>query len=190
MKKPSDDIVYGRTALREGLPWIVPESLTELEKHVQPDWRVFEWGSGGSTVYWARNCAHVTSIEHNSEWVERTTKLLRKFGCTDSAALLYVRGQGTDHRTAFREYADVILDYPDEHFDLIFIDGEASSRGWCLTNAIPKLKPGGWLLLDNSDWLKRDLSEQFERQDFVARDLTWIGQKGTFDWWTSLLRKR
>jgi predicted O-methyltransferase YrrM len=191
MPKVTDDEMYGRTALREGLPWIVPESLEHLERVIQADWRVFEWGSGGSTVYWGRNCAHVISVEHNKEWVERTTKLIRKFGVVPRVSLLYVRGDGSgDAKTAFRDYADVILDFPDESFDLVFVDGEASSRGWCLNNAIPKLKHGGYLLLDNSDWLKRDVTDQFERWDYAAHDLEWIGQKGTFSWWTSLLRRR
>lgn len=187
MGTPHDDIVYGRSALRNLEPWIVPESLTLIKKLIRPDWHIFEWGSGGSTGFWAKNCASVISIEHNSEWIERTSKMLLSLGeAVRKATLLYVR---RDKHSTFHNYADAILGFPDESFDLVFIDGEASSRGWCLTNAIPKVKPEGYLLLDNSDWLKRDLGPDWDRQDFVARGLKWIGQKGTFNWWTSVLQK-
>jgi predicted O-methyltransferase YrrM len=98
-----------------------------------------------------------------------------------------VQGHGIDHNTAFRKYAAAILGYPDESFDLVFVDGEASCRDWCIANALPKIKPGGYLLLDDSDWPQN--VPDWEKQDFVARDLKWIGQKGTFNWWTSILRK-
>ena len=187
MGTPHDDIVYGRSALRNLEPWIVPESLTLLNEVLQPDWHIFEWGSGGSTGYWAKNCASVVSIEHNSEWVQRTSKQLLSLGLlARKATLLYVR-RGKDE--AFRDYADAILSFPDASFDLVFVDGEASSRDQCLVNAMPKIRLGGYLLLDNSDWLKRDLGPDWTRQDFVARDLKWIGQKGTFNWWTSILQK-
>jgi predicted O-methyltransferase YrrM len=185
-----DDIMYGRTALREGLPWITPNSLTALEPRLHPDWRTFEWGAGGSTVYWARHCEHVVSVEHNKDWIERVTKMVREAHVAEAVSLLYVRGDGSgDAKTAFRDYADVILDWPEDSFDLIMVDGEASCRGWCLTNAMSRIKVGGILVLDNSDWLKRDLGPDWQREDFVVRGLKWIGQKGTFDWWTSLVTR-
>lgn len=179
-----DDIIYGRSALRNGEPWIVPASLDHIRSIVDTQWHVFEWGSGGSTVYWARHCAHVISIEHNSEWIPRTCgKLARER--LDNAAVFHVpRGPGD----TFDDYADVILDYPDDHFDLVFVDGEASCRGRCLNNALAKVKVGGTLLLDNSNWLKREIPD-YERVDYKLSDLRWIGEPEPFDWWTSVLTR-
>lgn len=179
--------MYGRDALHNGEPWIVPAALDVLKTIVDPTWTVFEWGSGGSTVFWSKQCAATIAIEHNSIWIDRVTGMMAKHECPDNWELRYVRGHGIDHNTAFREYAAAILEEPDESFDLVSVDGEASSRGWCITNALPKIKPGGYLLLDNSDWFTKNLG--WDKQDFVARDLKWIGQPGTFNWWTSILRK-
>lgn len=186
MAKITDDQIYGRSALKKGEPWIVPESLAQLESIVKPSWRVFEWGAGGSTIYWAKNCAHVISVEHNYEWIKRVSDLIKRHEVEPWKITLQYQSR---YQNEFRAYADSIKPYADGYFNLIFIDGEASSRGWCLNNSFAKLKTGGYLLLDNSDWLKRDLGEQWERADYVARDLKWIGQKGTFNWWTSIVKK-
>ena len=192
---PTDDEIYGRSALANGEPWIVPESLTVLKSLIQPTWDVFEWGSGGSTVFWSRHCNLVVSIEHDANWRTRTTELLTRHGCKDNWLIHLVPGVPDatgqmHHLTSFRNYADSITKLGDRPFDLIYVDGEASCRSWCLEYALPRVCRGGVLLLDNSNWLEgHDFGTGWERQDFVARDLHWVGQPGTFDWWTSILKK-
>lgn len=178
--------ILGRTALSRGIPWITLASFHHLLEIIRDDFRVFEWGAGGSTVFFARECASVTAIEHNKLWIPRVNKMLADRGL--KADLRHVQGGPKEQKDRFRKYANEILKEPDESFDLVYVDGEASSRGWCLTNALPKLKPGGWLLLDNSDWLHRVI-DGFERKDYVERNLDWPGQAKKFDWWTSILRK-
>ena len=186
---PSDDIIYGRSALINGEPWITPKSLDYVKTILKPTFRVFEWGSGGSTAFWSRNCASIISVEHNSEWIQRTTDIMRRLNCPNNWKLVHVPGIGIDHNTAFRNYANAILEYPDNSFDLVFVDGEASSRGWCITNALSKIKSGGYLLVDNSNWLSESPQNTKDRLDFIETGLKWVGQPGTFDWHTSIFTK-
>lgn len=191
----SDDIVYGRTALREGIPWIVPTAFEFLYSIAKPSWKVFEWGAGGSTIWFVKNVNYTISIEHNREWYDRVHNMLKKHiydaGIVpNDFYLLMVPGvKIVKDKDRFCCYADVIRMFPDEFFDLVFVDGEASSRGWCVRNAVPKLKPGGWLMLDNSDWYRGAYTPNWEKVDFVAKGLSWISQPGKFDWWTSFLQK-
>ena len=185
----TDDEIYGRDALNKGEPWIVPDALVVLKDIVKPTWRVFEWGSGGSTVYWSRNCASVISIEHHENWMHRTAGMLEAMECPDNWELQYVPEDVTVDIEHFRDYANAILAV-EGNFDLIYIDGEATSRKWCLEHALERVNPGGYLLLDNSNWLEgHDFGPEWERQDFVARGLHWVGIEEPFDWWTSILRK-
>jgi len=39
--------------------------------------------------------------------------------------------------------------YPDAHFDFALVDG--TDRAGCVASVLPKLRPGGWIYLDNSD---------------------------------------
>lgn len=196
--KPTDDEIYGRAALAQGEPWIVPAALTHLRRIMHPTWKVFEWGSGGSTAFWSHHCRLVVSVEHEIGWFERTQILLTTQRCPANWLLYLVPGipdpqTGMQHHlTSFRAYADAItkcdLLTP---YDLIFVDGEASSRGWCLEHALSRVGVGGWLLLDNSNWLEdHDFGPQWQRWDYVARGLHWIGQTEPFDWWTSLLQRK
>jgi len=183
----TDDIVYGRQALRNYEPWIVPESLTMLRHFVQPNFSVFEWGSGGSTIFFAQHCASIISIEHNPEWITRVGKMIIDSGVAN-VTLKYIPMDLTNERP-YANYANAILDYPDDSFDIVFVDGDAAARYPCIMNSLPRVKVGGWLLLDNSDWFKGDLGDNWPRVDYVAKDLKWIGQPGTFDWWTSIFRR-
>jgi hypothetical protein len=52
-------------------------------------------------------------------------------------------------------YAAFIDRFPDHSFDLVIIDGRA--RAACIQHAIPKVKKGGYLLVDDSE--RYDLSK-------------------------------
>lgn len=183
MPKPSDDIIYGRQALRAGEPWIVPGALRYLERIVRPTWDVFEWGAGGSTLWFSRHCSTLVSIEHSKKWKDNIWKRLLGESASN-VALQYVPVRKDDH-----DYADAILKYPDPAFDLVFVDGEATKRDRCLRNSWDKVVRGGYIMLDNSNWWKGDLPPDWHRVDFVETELKWIGVKGTFDWQTSFFRK-
>lgn len=187
----NEDEKYGRAALNQGEPWITPESLQYL-KSVMTDsktWKVFEWGSGGSTVFWSKNCASVISVEHLSNWMERTKGMLASFNCPNNWKLHYEPEDKTVSQEHYRNYANAILKY-DDKYDLIFIDGEATSRKWCLEHSLSRVKKGGYLLLDNSNWLAdHNFGTEWERKDYIERNLNWVGQAESFDWYTSILRK-
>jgi len=54
-------------------------------------------------------------------------------------------------------YADRILQFPNENFDIVFVDGVDRTRVPVMTHAKCKIKPGGWLVVDDSNWPKLEL---------------------------------
>src|SRR4028119_2375277 len=50
------------------LPWISYGAIDFLEGYLKPDMTVYEYGSGGSTLFFASRVARVTSIEHDPLW--------------------------------------------------------------------------------------------------------------------------
>ncbi|WP_428651016.1 class I SAM-dependent methyltransferase [Roseibium sp.] len=126
-----------------------------------PDARVFEFGSGASTVWLARRAAAVISVEHDRDWHALVSSRLAGLACKASTQLQLVEalqaGGNTNSRynsgkpgfadQSFETYATEIL-RQEGLFDLIVIDGRA--RVGCLEHAIGKLAPGGIIIFDNS----------------------------------------
>lgn len=160
-------------------PWIPDAASLFLHYIIRFNWRVFEWGLGNSTRWLARRAREVISVEHNHKWLERFGEVPRnvevKFVPADSGTI------GTDPANPahyfsnelpscnFRKYVGVIDTR--ELFDLIFIDGRA--RPSCLSHAVLHLKPGGYLVLDNSDReyylsYKPLVLDQWERYTFFG----------------------
>jgi SAM-dependent methyltransferase len=138
-------IVYFRIyrRLHPDRPHYTPGAIARLETVLDRASSVFEWGSGVSTVWYSRRVASITSIEHDVVWFEKVTGWLRGENAK-GAALRHV----PDESGWFLAYSRAILEFPDSSFDLIAIDGRA--RVACAQHAVAKLKPGGILLLDDS----------------------------------------
>jgi predicted O-methyltransferase YrrM len=148
------------------IPWIPFECLDYLKTLLRPEFRVFEYGSGGSTFFFAARTRNVVSVEHNPEWYEQVSRIIRRENLTHCdyhflppternekpspglPAFVNYTADGYPDLT-FLDYVRAIDVFPDGHFDLVSVDGRA--RNSCLFHAKPKVKPGGYLLLDNAE---------------------------------------
>lgn len=143
--------------LEDRFPWITFGAERHLQKILPRVSRAFEFGSGGSTLYLSAQVPGLVTVEHDPEWSGLVAARL----ADRPGALLELHpptlGEDAAHRStderylgmSFRDYASAIDPFPDRHFDLIVIDGRA--RDACFRHALPKLRPHGWLVLDNSD---------------------------------------
>lgn len=104
--------------------------------------RVFEYGSGASTIWLARRAANVTSVEHDREWAGKLRTKLAGFPNVD----LITAGYDTNGPAADQPYVRSIENSGD--YDLIVVDGRL--RVYCLDQAIKQLKPDGIILFDDS----------------------------------------
>jgi hypothetical protein len=122
------------------IPWYTYPAIEFLRQLDLGGRAVFEYGSGNSTLFWAGVAGRVVSVEDDPEWY----------------ALMVPRVPGNVQlllETDLRAFADVITRF-DEKFDVIVIDGAARqhTRLGCARAAVSRLKPGGLIILDNSDW--------------------------------------
>ena len=111
---------------------------------------VFEYGSGGSTIYFAKRAASVTSTEDNREWLERVQAHLAAEAISN--ATLLFRPFDFCHPVDF-EKSDYLQSIPDRPFDMIIVDGTEESvqvRPTCFRYAETRIAPGGVIIVDDS----------------------------------------
>lgn len=121
-------------------PWLTPAACRILDDLLRPSDIGIEFGSGRSTLWLARKISHITSIEHDTIWHERVASSLREHSI-DNCDLRLV----TDRAS----YAvDALNQRPDHSLDLVIVDGV--ERSACALNSLRKIKPGGILVLDDS----------------------------------------
>src|SRR5947207_12916151 len=57
------------------VPWFTYPAIEALKNWDLSDKRVFEYGSGYSTLFWAAGAKEVVSVEHDAAWYEKIVKL-------------------------------------------------------------------------------------------------------------------
>jgi Methyltransferase domain len=141
------------------LPWWTYQAAEEVDRFLSSKVggaRVFEFGSGASTLWLAKRAREVHSVEHDEGFVGLVRNML---GSRDNVDLRGVvptellptstavsERAGHEHLD-FEDYVSVIDDVGGL-FDLIVIDGRARSA--CLERAIPHLVAGGVIVFDNA----------------------------------------
>lgn len=141
--------------MSEPVPWLPHLATAFLGAIVRPDMTVFEWGCGGSTLWFADRVTRVISIEHNAEWqIEDRPNVEFRHIPPEAGELGNDPSNPFHYRSLsmggvdFRDYCLAINDVYG-HIDLIFIDGRA--RASCLYHAQRRIRPGGYIVLDNAE---------------------------------------
>ncbi len=158
----------GHTPLLDQSPWIVFAAIQFLERKTNKRMRVFEYGAGGSTLFFARRVREVVTVEHSDSWANDVRAEAARHGYTNYSLhvippepdpLAHTHDPSDPHAAlssspdyrgyTFKKYAASINAYPDGYFDMVLVDGRA--RPACFRHALPKVKHKGYIILDNTD---------------------------------------
>lgn len=152
--------IYDIDALiRLDVPWWTYDSIDLVEDFLKGRTapRMFEYGSGASTVWLAKRAHEVISVDHDAGWIEFSRPRLAELGNARVELVpadpqpvsdpLYHSGKSGYRGQSFKAYADAIDRWPGR-FDLIVVDGRA--RAACLAKAVERLADGGMIVFDNS----------------------------------------
>lgn len=167
-KRWNSDMHSNKSTMSMGLPWMTYDAIDFLKKISSAEMNVFEWGSGGSTIFFASRCKQVISVEHNKDWSNILKDKLNKLGFKN-VILHEIEGKKIDNfrnlnpdnaddfvskelksvGLSYEKYVKTIDQYDYNYFDIIVVDGRV--RNACIKRAIPHIKKGGYLIVDNSD---------------------------------------
>ncbi len=118
------------------IPWYTYPAIEYLAQFDYSDKKIFEYGCGNSSLFWAARAESVTSIEDNPEWFAKWEKEF------DRANLdVRWRDEGEAYEQAVFEDGC--------RYDVIVVDGKR--RAECAAAAVKALAAGGMVILDDSD---------------------------------------
>lgn len=166
-------------------PWLAPGAIQWLDQHLNKTMVGFEWGSGRSTCWLATRMSHLTSIEHNLSWHHKVEEMLQALHL-NHVELQHIPLEHADCETyenaypALPHYVSAIHAAPDASLDFVLVDGWY--RPVCAQAALTKLKPGGILCIDNTDWpdypphyhVPKDWKLVHQSSNVMTRTSIWI----------------
>jgi hypothetical protein len=168
-----------KTPLQIELPWLSYPSIKYLENFINREHRVFEFGGGGSTLWFAKRCQELICTENNKYWGDMIWNEYQKNVKRYSAKIMMNIVEVSERPT--------IVDYPnaDNYINTIFsnspydiilvdgidgIEGQKNYRVECICKAKECLNAGGIIILDDS-WRNEyscvpDILNEFDRLEF------------------------
>lgn len=151
------------------IPWYTYPAIEYLGQLDFSGKRVFEYGSGNSTLYWSERCRAVTSVEDDEKWHGAISKRIPRNVQYD---LILDKTGYVDSINAF-----------ERSFDVVVIDG--SHRYECAIEAVNMLSSDGIIILDNSDW-HPNAAEYLREASLIQVDMFGFGPINHYTWATSL----
>jgi predicted O-methyltransferase YrrM len=145
------DYTSRRSPLELEKPWFSYSAIRFLDQFVKPRMLIYEYGSGGSTLYFAKRSGCVVSIEDNKQWYDRVSCIVHeraiknvevRFTPADLSSLELFQASG---------YPDAL---PKEPADIVVVDGseldDVQVRPSCFAVAETRIKTGGVIIVDDS----------------------------------------
>jgi len=138
------------TPLELGLPWWSFGAIDAVSRYLRPEMEVFEFGSGGSTIFLANRVKKVTSVEDSSEWTALVRAEADKLGKNNIEVL--TRPYDFHKAVNFLD-SSYLAALGGHEYDLIVVDGQEVAvqvRPDCFWKAEQRVKSGGLIVLDDS----------------------------------------
>jgi hypothetical protein len=147
-------------------PWYTKPCLEWLLTLDLKGKKVFEYGCGDSTFWYRSKGAEVKGVDNNLSWA---TECDVTYECGGDLA-----------------FPVIILEHKDK-FDIVVIDG--ISRDRCTEYALSKLKPGGYLIIDN--YKQPSVQEHWPRTEKLIEGMpiTIYKEPDHYDWQTAVITK-
>lgn len=171
-----------KSPLELAMPWWSLDAIRALENHLSEKHEVFEWGSGGSTLYLAKRAKKVTTVEQHPEWLEKVRVSLEKDSLANVSLLF--RNLDISDREAFEScpYAKAL----ESTKDVIIVDGEDafgpdsqwSAREICFQIAEKWIKKIEGLIVVDDSWRYPAIRSKTKAKRLVVHESTGPCRRG------------
>jgi len=197
-------------------PWYTFPAITFLKDIITRSYKVLEYGSGYSTLYFKNKVNHLVTVEHNQEWANKLLVenpnldihvVVENSGVHPEAQSVYdnfvdntiqIRTEHYEHdlrhglvNDEFGGYCSMIYQAPEKFYDMVVIDGMA--RHLCAVMSVEsnRLKDDGIIILDNSDrWHYNPIQQFLHDKGYGRLDFWGPGWNNHQAWCTSFYSRK
>lgn len=146
----ANNLVARQSPIDLALPWFSYGAIDFLDKNLRRDMHVFEFGSGGSTIFFAQRCASLRAVEEEAKWAARVRSRAAERGLHN----IEIVNQPFDFSNPQNFAAsDYLAQVRSGRWDVIVVDGADSDftiRPICFRAAESQVQPGGMIVVDDS----------------------------------------
>lgn len=154
------------------VPWYTYSFRSFLEPRLTKDMRVFEYGAGLSSLWYADRVGEVVSVDHDPTWAD----MIRAQAPSNLQVLL--EPDEPSYVQAIKKFAP---------FDIVVVDGQHRPRS-AVFAAECGLREDGGIIWDNSDWQDfDDTFPQLQEHGFKQIPFKGMGPINRQTWETSVL---
>lgn len=155
------------------IPWYTYSCINFLSARGNRIERVFEFGSGNSTLFWSELAREVVALEHDEDFYKHMSGKIPSNVKYHHIGLVYGG-----------EYSR-FLNNMNEKFDLIVIDGR--DRVNCAKNCIESLSVHGVIVWDNTERKNYEEGKVFLKENgFRSVEFRGFGPGNAHDWTTTI----
>lgn len=121
------------------LPWLTKDAIRILSSLIKDQDIALEFGSGRSTIWFAKKIKFLTSIEHDHVWYKKIMKDLQHNNLMDRVSYNFMSDR--------EQYLSILNKFENNSVDFALIDG--IFRDEISVRIVPKIKNNGFLIVDN-----------------------------------------
>ena len=152
------------------IPWYTYPAIEYLMHLNLSGMSVFEYGSGNSTIWWARNALKVHSVEDDSTWLLKIQETINK----GRYSIKY------DFKERKEDYVNACVGV----YDITIFDGKFRSD--CVRKYLENSIFGAMLIFDNSDRYPFSMEKIRRKLKWVELDFHGFGPINGYTWTTSI----
>lgn len=167
------------------IPWYTYPTIEYLSNLDFSDKVILEWGGGQSSLFWAKRCKKLVTIESNPDWF----KIIAEKKMKNQDVYLKTSIVSKDSVENYGLFPQTL----ECQFDVIIVDGATidgkTTRPICLNTAMKIIKNNGMIIFDNSDWYP-DTCYILRKHGFIQIDFHGFAPINTYTHTTSLFLTR
>jgi hypothetical protein len=162
------------------IPWYTFDAIDFLQKNLNKNHIIFEFGCGASTLFFSSKVKKVVSLESNRRWFEIIISILKNSGdflleenYFSNANCEIFLNEDALNQDEYQNFAQNYSQKNNIKFDFLIVD--SLKRFECVKNSFEAVKNDGYLILDDSERTNyQKIFDFLQKNNFYYRDFVGI----------------